>query len=297
MIDLRCLKSFLAVAEELNITRAAARLHLTQQAVSNHIQQLERSLRVALLVRTSRGVLLTPAGQELAAGGKDVLSDVAGLAERVRATARREAGTIRLACCPYATNLFAVEVADALEASTPGLRVELTSVPTPRRELDLLQAGQAHAAFMWLPVGDVGLDHAVIRTDPRVVLLPAGHPLAHRSAVTLADLATEPVIRPQVLTSAEAERYWCAGPGPGSPPPPGPIVDSIEDCLLQAARGRGIWLAPQPLSATLPAVGDLRWIPVSDAAPFDLAIVWPRDAFNPLIARMIAEVRKIIGSA
>ncbi|MCO6005400.1 LysR family transcriptional regulator [Actinoallomurus purpureus] len=294
MLDVRCLKSFLAVAQELNITRAAARLHLSQQAVSSHIQQLERSLQLALLVRTSRGVLLTPAGDELAAGGKTVLSDLTELAERVRATAKRQAGTIRLACCPYATNLFAVEVADALEAAVPGLRVDLTSVPSPRQELELLSDGRAHAAFMWLPIGGVGLDHAVIRTDARVAVLSTRHPLADRQAVTLADLAADPVVRPNVLTSAEAERYWRADPRPdGDPPPLGPVVDSMEDCLLEVARGRGIWLAPEPLSGSAPANGNLRWIPVSDGSPFDLGIVWTRHAPTPLIARMVAEVRKV----
>ena len=293
MIDVRCLKSFLAVAQELNITRAAARLHLTQQAVSSHIQQLERALQVALLVRTSRGVMLTPAGDELAAGGKTVLSDLTELAERVRATARQQAGVIHLACCPYATNLFAVEVADAMEAAVPGLQIDLTSVATPRQELELLNDGRAHAAFMWLPIGDVGLDHAVIRTDSRVAVLPARHPLADRQTVTLADLATDPVVHANVLTSAEAERYWHVDPRPdGNPPSRGPEVDSVEDCLLEVARGRGIWLAPEPLSGFAPA---LRWIPVSDASPFDLAIVWTRHASETLIARMIAEVRKITG--
>ncbi|GAA5186735.1 hypothetical protein GCM10023322_33630 [Rugosimonospora acidiphila] len=76
----RHLRSFLAVAEELSITRAAARVNLTQQAVSIHLQQLERSLGVVLLVRTSRGVSRTPAGHEFAVGAKAVLDDLDALA-------------------------------------------------------------------------------------------------------------------------------------------------------------------------------------------------------------------------
>lgn len=86
-IDVRYLRSFLLVAEELNVTRAAARLHLTQQAVSTHIQQLEQALRVVLLVRTPRGVSLTAAGEVLAAGGRRLVADLAGLGQRVRAVA------------------------------------------------------------------------------------------------------------------------------------------------------------------------------------------------------------------
>ncbi|MEU7900783.1 LysR family transcriptional regulator [Nonomuraea sp. NPDC049152] len=293
-VEIRHLESFIAVAQELNITRAAARLHLTQQAVSTHIQQLERSLQVTLLVRTSRGVLLTPAGDELAAGGKTVVSDLSELAERVRHTAQQQAGTLRLACCPYSTSLFSVEVADAMEAAVPGLSVELTSVRSQREELQLLNAGTADAAFMWLPVSEVGLHHAVIRTDSRSVALPAGHRLAGYDAVSLADLADEPVICPDVFVSPEAERHWIIDPRPdGTPALRGPSIDQIEDCLLMVARGRGIWLAPEPLSRWAPAT-NVQWLPVTDAEPCELAVVWVPRAPESLVARLIAEVGKII---
>jgi DNA-binding transcriptional LysR family regulator len=294
-IDLRHVRSFLAVARERSITRAGAVLHLTQQAVSTHVQHLERSLGVTLLVRTSRGVLLTPAGEELAAGGASVIDDVARLAERVRAVADAQAGTLRLACCPAATALFAVDVADALEESVPGLRVELTGVQNPRQELEFLNNGRADAAFMWLPVGGVGLHHAVVRSDPRAAVLSTRHPLADRPALSLADLADDPVLRPDVLASREAERFWLADPrSDGSPAPRGPIVPSVEDCLLEVGRGRGIWLAPQPLKTLLPT-GNVRWIEITDAEPFDLAVVWADHAPQPLITRLIAEVRRVTG--
>ncbi|MFI1586008.1 LysR family transcriptional regulator [Embleya sp. NPDC020630] len=294
-LDVRLLESFIAVAQELNITRAAARLHLTQQAVSGHIRQLERALRVDLLVRTHRGVLLTSAGEELAAGGKAVVAELGGLIERVQRVAREQSGTLRLACCPYATSLFAGEVAGAMEAAVPGLTVELTTVRTPREELVLLDAGSADIAFMWLPIGEVGLRYAEVRTDGRVVAVAPTHRLAGRDTVSLADLAEEPVVCPDVFTSAEAERHWIADPRPdGSPAPRGPAVAQIEDALLTVARGRAVWLAPEPIGRWAPAAG-VRWIPVVDAAPSVLAVVWTERAPEPLVARLIAEVRSIVG--
>ncbi|MEV0173624.1 LysR family transcriptional regulator [Streptomyces sp. NPDC050803] len=294
-IELRHLRSFLVVARQRSITGAGAALHLTQQAVSTHVRQLERALGVDLLVRTSRGVLLTAAGEELASGGSTVIDDVARLAARVRAVANAQTGTLRLACCPAATTLFAVDVAEALEAAIPGLRVTLKGAQTPRQELDLLGNGRADAAFMWLPVGDVGLHTAVVRTDPRAVVLSTRHPLADRPTLTLADLADDPVVRPDVLTSPESERFWLADPRPdGRPAPRGPLVAAVEDCLLEVGRGRGIWFAPHPLHALMPA-GNVRWIPVTDAEPFDLAVVWNDPAPQPLITRLIAEVRAVTG--
>ncbi|WP_283137052.1 LysR family transcriptional regulator [Rhizohabitans arisaemae] len=294
-MDIRQLQAFLMVAQELNITRASARLHISQQTLSTQIQQLERAMGATLLVRTSRGVLLTPAGCELERGGTAVVSDLAELTERVRAADRGRLGRLRLACCPYATALFATEVADAMEAAVPGLEVDLTSVSTPPEELALLLAGEADAAFMWLPVGDARLSHASVRSDRRAVALSPGHRLADRESVTLADLAGEPVIRPDIFLSEENLCHWLADPRPdGTPAPRGPAVRKVEDCLMTVARGKGIWLAPEPLSHWVP-VTNVRWLPVSDADPSELGLVWTDRAPEQLIARMIAEVRTVTG--
>lgn len=104
MIDIRHLTSFPAVAGERTITRAAARLHLTQQTVSTHVHRIERALGITLLVRTSRGVLLTPADAELAAGGQAVVDDLAAPANRVRAVASGQAGAVHLAWSHWRTS-------------------------------------------------------------------------------------------------------------------------------------------------------------------------------------------------
>ncbi|WP_067822372.1 LysR family transcriptional regulator [Nocardia inohanensis] len=294
-LDIRQLQSFLVVAEELNITRASARLHLTQQTLSAQIQQLERAIGVTLLVRTSRGVLLTPAGVELERGGRELVADAGELAERVRATESGRLGRLRVACCPYATALFATEVADAMEAAVPGLEVELVTVHTPPQERALLLSGECDAAFMWTPLGDPVLHHAAIRTDHRAVALSPKHALAQQDSVTLTDLAAEPVIRPDIFLSEENLCHWIADPRPdGSPALRGPAVTALEDALLMVARGKGVWLAPEPLSRWIPLTS-VVWRPVTDAPPSELAVVWTDTAPHALIARMIAEVRLITG--
>ena len=92
LVDVRLLQAFLAVAKELNITRAAARTHMTQQTLSVQIQRLERAMGVDLLVRSTRGVRLTPAGEALAQAAADVVAELDGLAGRVRAAAGRAVG-------------------------------------------------------------------------------------------------------------------------------------------------------------------------------------------------------------
>lgn len=295
-LDIRQLQSFLAVAAELNITRASARLHLSQQTVSTQIQQLERAIGVTLLVRTSRGVLLTPAGEELARGGNAVVADLGDLTDRVRAADRGRLGRLRLACCPYATALFATEVADAMEAAVPGLEVELTTVHTPPEERALLLSGEVDAAFIWLPLGDDRFQHAAVRSDPRMVALSPKHPLAQQESVTLAELTDEPVLRPNIYLSEQNLCHWLADPRPdGTPALRGSVVDKVEDALMMVARGKGVWLAPEPLTRWIPGTA-VVWRPVVDAPASDLAIVWTDSAPQHLIARLIAEVRTIIGN-
>lgn len=141
-VDLRYLRSFLIVAEEASITCAASRMYLTQQALSRQIQSLERAFGVTLLVRTCRGVQLTAAGLELASSAQALTADVQALAQRVRAASREQSGSLRLACCPYATTVIAMDIADAMESAVPGIEVEVISVLTPRDEMRHLSPGK-----------------------------------------------------------------------------------------------------------------------------------------------------------
>ncbi|WP_035849786.1 LysR family transcriptional regulator [Kitasatospora azatica] len=299
-LELRHLRSFLMVAQELNITRAAARLHLAQQAVSVQIQQLERALGTELLVRTSRGVSLTSAGLELAAGARSVVGELDNLAERLRSRAEgpEPGGPLRLVGCPYTTAPFALEAATALEEAVPGLAVDLLTVPTPAEELALLRSGQADAGFLWLPAEAGPLRVTRVSTDRRAVAVRRGHRLAGRASVCLADLAEEPVLLPEALDAAaseEARRHWLAEPRPdGTRARQGPAARQVEDCLLAVARGRGVWLAPEPLSRWAASPG-VRWLPVRDAAPSHLAVAWTDRAPALLVSRLTEELRRFTG--
>jgi DNA-binding transcriptional LysR family regulator len=293
-VDLRHIRSFLVVAEEASITRAAARMYLTQQALSRQIQVLERALGVTLLVRTSRGVLLTAAGEELAAGAKALTADVQALVQRVRASARKQPGGLRLVCCPFATTMFTIEVAGVMETAVPGTEVDVISVATPGEEVSQLIAGEADAAFMWLPAGDDRLDSAPLREDQRAAAVPDTHELAGRSSVSITELADDPVVIADVFCSEEPIRQWIADPRPdGRPAPRGPVVSRMEDCLLEVKRGRGIWLAPEPLARWAGDFSGVRWLPVTDAGTFQMAVVWPPHAPTDLVAALADQARSL----
>lgn len=293
-MDLRQVRSFLAVAEESNITRAAARMYLSQQGLSRQMQMLERALGVTLLIRTSHGVLLTAAGEELAAGARTLTADVHGLVQRVRAAARQQSGSLRLVCCPYTTNMFTIEVAGAMETAVPGIEVSLITVPTPGQEVSHLIAGDADAAFMWLPTGDGRLNDAPLAEDQRAVAVADTHELAGRCSVSITELADEPVVIADVFASEEPVRHWIADPRPdGRPAKRGPVASGMEDCVMQVRRGRGIWLAPEPLARWAGDLPGVQWIPVTGAEPFQMAVVWPPHAPSDLVATLVAQARSV----
>lgn len=288
-MNTQLLESFLVVAAERNITRAAARLHLTQQTLSAQIRQLERTLGAVLLVRDSRGVRLTAAGQVFADGAKTVLADLATLVEDVRAVDAQSPEVLRVVYCARATAPFMIRVADAMEAATPAVRVELISLRTMREGVRILDEGRADAGFLWFPVAGAGLRHLVIGAERWVAAVSPSHRLAGRAEVTLADLTSETVVLPAIFASEAAERHWLAGLGSAGGGP-APIIRDIEDGPTLVARRQGIWLAPESLARRY-LIDGIRLLPVSDAPRIDAAVVWNSRAPEPLIGALIDTVR------
>jgi DNA-binding transcriptional LysR family regulator len=128
MPELRHLRAFVAVAEELNFTRAAERLHVGQQAVSKSVGQLERELGVELLERTTRAVRLTPAGSALLESGREALAAADAAFDRARAVGRGLAGTVRVGVTPAIGPATREEVARVLRDDAPALSVSYHEV-------------------------------------------------------------------------------------------------------------------------------------------------------------------------
>ncbi|NUP47524.1 MAG: LysR family transcriptional regulator [Catenulispora sp.] len=295
-IDLRHLRSFLAVGAASSISQAATRLHMTQQGVSQHLQHLERALGVTLLVRTPRGVALTAAGERLAAGAAPLVAGLDDLALAVRATGGGEPrGRIRLVSAAFTITQLSIEIAKSLEAAHPGVEVEVATAQRPIEAMRMLLEGRADASIMWLPTGEDRLTAAPVRSDPRVVLLSERHRLAGRASVTLADLAEDPVVVVDAFASAQALAHRVVDPRPdGRPAVRGPVVATLEECLTQLRRNRGVWFAPRAMAEWAVCSG-VRLVPVADIEPTPLAVVWPAAAPRGLVELLVEHVRERIG--
>ena len=221
-LDLRQLRVFVAVAEECSFTHAAARLRLTQPAVSRTVASLERNVGVALLRRSTHECALTPAGQVLLAEARALLES-ADRAARLVQRAAAPSPQLIVAAKPDSDAGLLPAMLDRYQRDPgrppAGLLFQDTHELAPA-----LRSGRADVALIVGPAGCEGLDTDELWHEPRVVVLPAGHALAGRDTITMADLDGEPVVRwPDVParstgTTAAWTRGRAAGPGGQDPP-------------------------------------------------------------------------------
>jgi DNA-binding transcriptional LysR family regulator len=283
-MELRTLRYFVAVAEELHFGRAAVRLHMSQPPLSRAIKQLEADVGAVLLVRSAAGVTLTPAGAALLEEARALL-DQADRA-RVRVAAAAGAATITVGLLGDSADPDATRLADAYRRQHPGVEVRV-------RDTDLtdptcgLRAGLVDVALTRGPFDETGLTVHRLRTDPVGAVLRADDPLARRDHLELADLAGRRWFRFPDGTDPVWQSYWHGGE-----PREGPVVRAVQECL-QAVLWNGT-VGLMPLGHRPP--GELTVVPLTDLAPNPVVVAW-KDA-GPLVrsfVRLAAAVYQTTG--
>ena len=190
MVELRHLRYFVAVAEELNFSRAAERLHMAQPPLSAAIRQLERELGTQLLLRTTREVRLTDAGSSFLDGARRTLAEL-GRAERdARRAAAGEVGRLHLGFSWSARFETLPALGQAFRAARPDVEL-LTEEMWNGRMLTALASGTIDAAVALCPEIAAEFSYEVIRTEQVLALVADRHPLADRDEVELAELAAD----------------------------------------------------------------------------------------------------------
>jgi DNA-binding transcriptional LysR family regulator len=307
-VEVRELRYFIAVAEELNFTRAAQRLGMAQPPLSAAIGKLERKLGVRLLDRTSRRVALTPAGALLLSEGRTAVANLGAVVQRVRRQAAPD-GHLTVAVKAGDGSGLVRQIARrcAADPLVPELRIMFSragGMTTAVRD------GVADAAILRAPFDSRGLDTEVLLAEPRVAALPADHRLAARPEIRRADLAAEPMPRWADPAAPAALAFWTGtdtAPDPEAPAPPdprncadraGPLVSDMNQLLDAVALGQAIAFIPASVASrhTLP---DLAFVPVTDLSPSTVVAVWPEGSRSPAIARFLrtaAEVAAAHGS-
>jgi DNA-binding transcriptional LysR family regulator len=293
-MELRHLRYFLAVAEELHFSRAAERLHVAQPAVSEQVRKLEAELGVRLLNRTQRTVSLTDAGAALVVEARRVLQQVetARLATqdvRDRAASRLQIG--------YAPALLPTTVVKALQRLGASVKVVETSLE-PGFPLELIAAvrdERLDGAIVALPAPTAGLRTTPLGQERAVAAVPVSHRHAVAPAIRLDRVAPERV----VVLPREANRPFydavlvacqSAGLSPSIVEAPGACV---EPALFAVMAGAGVGLLPESVASRYCPPG-VRFVPIDGEQPVvATAVVTRRDTTHlPTAAflRAIAEV-------
>ncbi|WP_427922766.1 LysR family transcriptional regulator [Streptomyces sp. cg40] len=263
-LDLRLVRCFTVVAEELHFGRAAAALHLAQPSLSRHVRRLEGELGVRLFDRSTQGTQLTEAGAAFLPRAQALLRSAA------EATAvARAAGTPRRIVIGYMTGLIVTPAVRALRARCPDADVQHSFIGWGELPTALLEH-RVDVVVGRLPFPDEGLSVTVLYEEPRVLLIPVGHRLAGKEYVTLDDVADEPVPR---LPDPELNAFWRIDPRPDGPrAPDGPQVGSLEDKLEVIAAGEAVSLVP--VGAIQKGLrSDLTTVPLEGVDPIPVVLV------------------------
>ncbi|MCB8901057.1 MULTISPECIES: LysR family transcriptional regulator [unclassified Streptomyces] len=274
-MELRTLRYFVAVAEELHFGRAATRLHMSQPPLSRAIKQLETEVGALLFARSPVGVTLTPVGAVLLDEARALLDQADRV--RVRMSAAAGVATITVGILGDSTDPGATRLAAAYRRNHPGIDIRI-------RDTDLtdptcgLRAGLVDVALTRAPFDETALTVRELRADPVGVVLRADDPLAGRGRLQLADLGDRRWF--QFPTGADPiwQSYWNGGE-----PREGPVVRVVQECL-QAVLWNGT-VGLTPLGHDLPA--ELAVVPLIDMPPSRVVVVWNEGDTNPLIRSFI----------
>jgi DNA-binding transcriptional LysR family regulator len=191
-VELRHLRYFIAVAEELNFSRAAQQLHIAQPPLSRQIRQLEDEIGAQLFTRNKRRVELTEPGRVFLDEARKLLAQAVQATELARKAQNREEGSVRVGIASGLGGLVSQVIAE-LARSFPAINVHCRDVFSSLQN-EALRKGEIDVGFMRPPVDQLSLQSEVLLEEDFFVVLPRSHPLARRKSVRLAEIAGEPLI-------------------------------------------------------------------------------------------------------
>jgi DNA-binding transcriptional LysR family regulator len=279
-METRELRYFVAVAELLHFGRAAERLGMAQPPLSRAVRQLERRLGVTLFERGSRGVTLTEAGAVLLREGRAALDAVAAAERRTRRAARGTAGLVLVTKAGASSELLP-KLLDAYAAEPGAVPVDVLLCGVGQQE-GVLRDGRADVGLLHLPFDSAaGFDVEELTTEGQLAILPAGHPLAARRTLSMADVAAIPGL---------PMARWPGRDG-GYPDGPGPEVRDHAQLLQLIALGRAAAVLPESCRHLLGP--DLTTVPVPDAPRVTTVIAWPPHSRSLALAAFIRTATRL----
>ena len=291
-MELRHLRYFVGVAEELHFGRAANRLHTSQSSLSQQVRNLEKELRVELLRRVKRHVELTPAGKRFLNEAREILAAAERAAGLAREAAREESRKIVIGISPETDWAFLGRALRLFREHASSVEILFQNL-TPEAQIAALRAGLIDIGFVGLPIETNGIVSEVTGRQRLVAAISEQHPMARRNRIGLRDLSKEAyTLWPRHLSPGSYDHllaiFQRAGFGPPIAMEGG--LPSTETVLGMVAAGLTIALVDPAIQ--LRAMPGVVFRPIEDREVFtESGVIYRYEDPSPLVASFLQEVR------
>ncbi|GEP58011.1 LysR substrate-binding domain-containing protein [Reyranella soli] len=290
-MNLRSLRCFLAVAEELHFGRAAKRLNLSQPPLTQHIKALEAELSVTLFHRTKRSVRITDAGTALLDEARRLVGQVDGLRHVVQRADKGRSGYLRAGFITSSVFTETHKLYATMSRGVPGVTVMWQEMNSSE-QIEALHEDKIDIAFLHTPAQHPGLTARVIVRDPMVMAVPDGHRLAGRKRAALSDFALDDFVLPlrhmsPIFYDSIIAACRAAGISPTIPPHQ---PRNLLTILSLVSVGAGVSVVPSTLAASgFPGVTFMR---IKGEAPVaEVSALWKPDNRSPVLKRALSALR------
>ena len=289
-MELRQLRYFVAVAEELHFRRAAARLHISQPPLSQQIARLEEELGCRLLSRTRRRVELTAAGEAFLRDARSMLDELDVAVATVRRIGTGQAGLLRVNFVGSALLSIVPGIIQSFRRGRPDVEIELRERST-LEQLRALAGGLLDVGLVRPPIdADEALVAEVVMRERTVAAIPSEHALAKRTRISLRSLAAEPLVlfpREQAPGFHDLLTGRLAATGRS----PHVVQYAPEMTTIIGLVAAGIGLSPVPASVAELGLEGVTYRPLTGAPDTELLAVTRAGDESPLVAAFLAEAR------
>jgi DNA-binding transcriptional LysR family regulator len=291
-MELRQIRYFAAVAEELSFSRAAVRCGISQPPLSRQIANLEAEIGTRLLDRDKHRVRLTEPGRVFYAEAMKTLGAVARAVHMTQRAAKGQTGSLALGFGGWAAYTFAPSVLRKYRALYPNVELSLHSIPM-NAQLESLREKTIDVGFVMLPVPDDTLKTMLLLRDPLIVALPGGHPLAKSKTLALSALEHQDLV---LIPRAEGFGYFSKVMAickrAGFVPTIVQEVTPMESVIGLVAAGVGLSIVPSVVKRM--RIAGVEFRPLREPyAVMEIALAWHRDNASPVVQAFVKMVEEI----
>ncbi|HTS89480.1 MAG TPA: LysR substrate-binding domain-containing protein [Gemmatimonadales bacterium] len=291
-IELRHLRYFLALADQLHFGRAAARLGIAQPPLSQQIQRLEELVGARLFDRTSRRVQLTDAGRVLRTEAERVLAAADAAVAAARRAGKGESGELRVAFAATVMFLALPQIIREFRARFPRVHLDLREMPTGP-QLAALRAREIDIGFVREPEPDPELEIVTVMREPLRIAIHQGHPLAATSGLEVRDLADEPfVLFPAELAPGLHGQVLTVCRNAGFRPR---IVEESRELYTSVSLVEaGVGVSILPASVEKLGWKNVRYFPIpGPGGETTIAAAWAKERPRPVVGAFMTVVREV----